>query len=56
MDYSENECTPQETCIYREEVTSRYKKYCPPILVGLRGFSDRLVTEYMLKFTAIKSS
>jgi hypothetical protein len=45
MKSCENECTPQGTRIYRVLVTSRYKKYCRPILVGLRGFSDGLVTE-----------
>jgi hypothetical protein len=44
MKCSENECTPQGTRIYRGEVTSRYKKYCPAILVGLGGISDGLVT------------
>ncbi len=37
MNYRENESTPQGTRIYRGEVTSRYKKYCPAIPVGLRG-------------------
>jgi len=31
--------------IYRMMVTSRYKKYCRPMLVGLRGIGDGLVTE-----------
>jgi len=35
---------PRETCIYRGAVTSRYKKYCPPILVGFNGISDSFVT------------
>jgi len=46
MNYSENECTPQGTRIYRVEVTFRYKKYCGPILGGLLGFSDGLVTSF----------
>jgi hypothetical protein len=28
------------TCIHRNSVTSRYKKYRPAILLGLRGISD----------------
>jgi hypothetical protein len=44
MKYSENECTPQGTRIYRGVVTSRYKKYRSPIPVGLRGIGDGLVT------------
>ncbi len=47
MNYRETECTSQGTCIYRGEVTSRYKKYCPPILVGLRGIGDGLVMNYL---------
>ena len=43
-DYRENECTPHGTRIYRVEVTSRYKKYCGPVTVGLRGIGDSLVT------------
>jgi hypothetical protein len=35
----------REKRIYRGLVTSRYKKYCLPILVGLLGFSDELVTD-----------
>jgi hypothetical protein len=44
MNYCENESTPQGTRIYREKVTSQYKKYRPPILLGLRGIVDGLVT------------
>jgi len=44
MKCSENECTPQGTCIYSELVTFRYKKYYPSISVGFRGFSHGLVT------------
>jgi hypothetical protein len=44
MNSSENECTPQETCINRGVVTSRYKKYFPAVLAGLLGFSDGLVS------------
>jgi hypothetical protein len=40
MNFRENECTLQGTCIYREMVTSRYKNYCPPILVAFSGISD----------------
>jgi len=36
---------PWETRIYRREVTSRCKKYRAPVLVGLRGMSDELVTD-----------
>jgi hypothetical protein len=43
MKCRENECTLQGTRIYRGNVTSRYKKYCSPISVGLRRFSDGLV-------------
>jgi hypothetical protein len=46
MKYSENECTPQGTRIYRGEVTSRYKKYCSPIPVDFSGISDGLVTSF----------
>jgi hypothetical protein len=46
MNYCENECTPQGTCIYRGEVTSRYKKYREPVLVGFSGISDGLVTSF----------
>jgi hypothetical protein len=46
MKYTENECTPQGTRIYRGEVTSRYKKYCLAIPVGLRGFGEGLVTVF----------
>jgi hypothetical protein len=47
LKYSENECTPQGTRIYREEVTSRYKKYCPAVHVGFRRISKGLVTAFM---------
>ena len=47
MKCCENECTPQGTHIYREMVTSRYKKYCSSIPVGLRGTGDGLETEYI---------
>jgi hypothetical protein len=30
--------------IYRVVVTSRYKKYCPAILVGWHGIGNGLVT------------
>ncbi len=43
MNYSDNECSPQETRNYRGEVTSLYKKYCLPISVGLRRIGDGLV-------------
>jgi hypothetical protein len=46
MNYRENECTLQGTRIYRGLVTSRYKKYLLPVLVGLLGFSDSLVTHF----------
>jgi hypothetical protein len=46
MKCSKNECTPQGTRIYRVVATSRYKKYCSPILVGFRGISDGLVTSF----------
>lgn len=45
MKYCEDERTPKGKHIYRMVVTSRYKKYRGPILVGLRGISDGLVTE-----------
>jgi hypothetical protein len=45
MKCCENECTPQGMRIYRGEVTSQYKKYLSPVPVGLRGFSDGLVTD-----------
>lgn len=32
---------------FRIEVTSKYKKYCPPIPVGLRGIKDGLVIYYL---------
>jgi hypothetical protein len=44
MKSSENQCYPQGTRIHRVLVTFRYKKYQGPILVGLRGISDGLVT------------
>ena len=56
MKCCENGSTPRGTRIYRGLVTSQYKKYCSPIPVDFSGISDGLVTEYMLKFTAIKSS
>jgi hypothetical protein len=34
---------PRETRILRMKVTSRYEKYCPAFLVGLRGIGDGLV-------------
>jgi len=46
MKYSENKCYQQGTCIYRGEVTFRYKKYCSEILVGFREISDDLVTSF----------
>jgi hypothetical protein len=46
MKSCENESTLQGTCIYRGLVTSKYKKYRSPILVGLRGISDGLVTSF----------
>jgi hypothetical protein len=46
MKYSEDESAPQETRIHRGLVTSRYKKYCGPILVGFSGISDGLVTSF----------
>ena len=46
MNYSGNESTPQGTRINRGGVTSRYKKYRPPILVDLGGFGDGLVTKF----------
>jgi hypothetical protein len=46
MKCGENECTLQGMRIYRGMVTSRYKKYHPPISVGLPGISDRFVTKY----------
>jgi len=39
----------QETCIDRAEVTSRYKKYYPPIPAGLRGIGDGLVTDNLIR-------
>jgi len=50
MKCCENECTPQGMRIYRELVTSRYKKYCPSISVGLRGISDGLVIRFEVRF------
>jgi hypothetical protein len=47
MKYSENESTPQGTRIQRTVVTSRYKKYRGPVLVGLRGIGDELVTRIL---------
>ncbi len=46
MNYSDNECSPQETRNYRGEVTSQYKKYCFAILAGFSGISDGLVTGF----------
>ncbi len=45
MNYCYNECTPQGMRIYRRVVTSRYKKYCRPILVCLRGIGDGIEDE-----------
>ena len=45
MKYCENECTPQEPHIYRGLLTSSHKKYCRPIIVGLRGIGAELVTD-----------
>ena len=45
----------RETCIYRGAVTSRYKKYRPPILVGLLGFSDGLVTTFLVRFVGLQT-
>jgi hypothetical protein len=44
MKCRENECNLQGTRVYRGLVTSRYKKYCSPDPLGLRGFGDGLVT------------
>ncbi len=46
MKCCENESTPQGTCIYRGLVTSPHKKYRSPVLLGLRGISDGLVTSF----------
>src|ERR1700676_469758 len=35
---------------HRGVVTSRYKKYCPLIPVGLLGISDGLVTRFEVRF------
>jgi hypothetical protein len=49
MNYPENESAPQGIPIYRDLVTSRYKKYRGPVLVGLRGISDGIVTGMILR-------
>jgi hypothetical protein len=50
MNYREKKCAPRGTRIYRGEVTSRYRKYCPPVPVGLLGFGDGLVTSFFVRF------
>jgi hypothetical protein len=46
MKCGENQCYSQGTRIFRGEVTSRYKKYRPPIPVDFSGISDGLVTSF----------
>lgn len=43
MNCGENESTSRGTRNYCGVVTSRYKKYCPAILVGFSRISDGLV-------------
>lgn len=43
MNHNENQYSLQETCNKREEVTSQYKKYYEPVLVGFRGIDAGLV-------------
>ena len=56
MKYFENECTPQGTFVYRGVVTSRYKKYRGPVLVGLRGISEGLVTGNLMNFKRFRET
>ena len=50
MKSNSNPHQQREMRIYRGLVTSRYKKYCPPIPVGLRGIGDGLVTDNLIRF------
>jgi hypothetical protein len=44
MNYSDNECSPQETRNYRGEVTSLYRNGPTAFNVGLNGIRNGIVT------------